>query len=488
MILYFADPDLNILGIASTDLSGTYVVIDDNKKEDVDTGVSTFEGKIIFENKDRKAIEQIVSAGNVILRYCPEEIKPASEASDAQSSTPEYTHNKFVINGFTDVFTIIESEIDTKYQTVYFYGEDGGLNLINNLVGTYSNENKDISTYVRATLYGTSFSLKNEIEDPDNKQLSLEWNSEQTIIERLQDIAAYFEFEFYFGFDILGMEIVNRWVTFVKERGRDTNQSVSINRRVDEIIIKKSIANLATALLPTGSDNLTLNGFNWDDGKGDFHTSGVYLMSEKARLKWGGATGHIYRTFSCDATTQLDLKNEALKELKKRIEPEVNYDVDVSDLPPGIGIGDRINVIDDNAELYVSGRILRITTSITQSIRQITLGEWRIKTSGLSSKVLELATSFKTISDEFGRFFIYSIQITSSGGNIFVDTLVETVLTAHVYSNGEEVPAAEIQNIGVIKWYDRRDMTTALGTGITYTITESDNIDSINIMARLEEE
>ena len=79
-----------------------------------------------------------------------------------------------------------------------------------------------------------------------------------------------------------------------------------------------------------------------------------------------------------------------------------------------------------------------------------------------------------------------SAEITSSGGTLFIDTTVATTLTAHIYANGTELNTTQIADIGVIRWYNTDDMTTPLGTGQTYTITQAMDISAINIIARLE--
>ena len=404
MILYFADRDLNIIGNASTQLTSTYILTDDIKKEDVDAGVSSFEGKIIFAEEDRINVERLVRTGNVIFRYDPADYQSGYIADKTSRSSSVPITKRFVINAFRDVFTVVEVEIDTQEHTLYFYAEDAGLDLLNDIVGAYSNTDKTITTYVNATLEDTGFVLKNDISDEDAKTLSLGWSGSETIIARLQSIAEAFDYEFSFGFDIVGMSIAKRWVSFEKERGTDTNIPVRINGHVDNILVKQSIANLATALMPVGDDGLTLDGYNWSDEEGNYHTAGSYLVSEKALSEWGrstfnnaSASGHIYRVFNCDATTQVDLKDKALEELKKRVQPEINYDVDIAYLPEGVGIGDRIVVVDDNAELYISGRILKLDTSITQNYRKVTLGEWKTKAAGISAKVQELASAFSKL-------------------------------------------------------------------------------------------
>lgn len=454
MILYFMDRSKHILGNASTVLGGTYIVIEDTKKEDVDAGVSSFEGRIFFQEADRLNIVELVKGGNIILRYDGDEYKRNDTINQDDQTSTQIAQNHFKINGFKDVFTIIETEVDERSQTIYFYAEDGGLDLLNDLVGSLSGTNKGIEYYVNATIENTGFTLKNHISDPDHQILSLNWDKSQTVIERLQDIAGYFNYEFSFGFDIVGMSIVSQWIDFVKERGTNTEQILAINRRLNNILTKESIANLATAILPVGADNLTLDGFSYDDGEGDIHTSGLYLVSDKALSDWGryafnnsSNAGHIYRSFSCNATTQQDLFTQALIELKKRIKPEINYDVDISELPDGVGIGDRVNIVDDNAELYISGRILKLETSVVSNTRKATLGEYLIRNSGISDRVKTLAAQAalaqekaddaKAIADNtyiYDHDYTITTPQTRSGSSNKI-----AHFTAHVYRGGVEV-------------------------------------------------
>ena len=75
----------------------------------------------------------------------------------------------------------------------------------------------------------------------------------------------------------------------------------------------------------------------------------------------------------------------------------------------------------------------------------------------------------------------YELTITSSNGDNFATTLINTVLTANVLCRGEHMTAEQIAEDGlVVNWYADN---TLLGTGITYTVT---NQTAVNITARLE--
>lgn len=64
-----------------------------------------------------------------------------------------------------------------------------------------------------------------------------------------------------------------------------------------------------------------------------------------------------------------------------------------------------------------------------------------------------------------------SIIVTSSNGTLFQDSAVFTILTAHVFQNGRELSEAEISELGTIKWYKNR-ILSSVGSGLSLTINE----------------
>ena len=149
---------------------------------------------------------------------------------------------------------------------------------------------------------------------------------------------------------------------------------------------------------------MTLEGYTYDDG--NFYVDGTYLKSREALKIWSryswtkepnqaeNGSGHIVKLFSYDTLSQSELCAQALAELKKACEKEINYEVDINKLPDNIKVGDRINIIDDSGELYVSARILKLDVSVFNDEHKATLGEYLIRSSGISAKVEEMAAEF----------------------------------------------------------------------------------------------
>lgn len=393
MILYFADRKMNILGQASTELKGKEI-INDMLTEDVDSNISKFSCDILYDKSNRLDVRNMTNVGNFILSY-----NGGKKNEDG------------ILSGNSNFFTIIDSEEGAASQSAHIYAEDAGLDLINDLAPAFSNSTPlTAAEYIRYFVSGKGFTIRNNELTGIDKILS--WDSTSTVTARINEICSAFGCEVAYGFDIKGLEVVSKWIDIYKERGTDNGEVLAINRELSDIRVKKSIINLATAIYPTGSNNLTLDNYPGGYDDGDIYISGGYLLSRSALKKWArypweeDFTGHIYRTFSCDAETQDDLLRKSIAELKKVREPEINYEVDIADIPFDVAVGDRINIVDDAGEIYVSGRALKIETSVSSDSKVLTLGEYLIKNSGISDKVQQLADEFSKIAKD-RQFYIW---------------------------------------------------------------------------------
>jgi phage minor structural protein len=407
MILYFADKNFKILGTASTSLSGGYVITDDTKKEEVETGVATLDCTVAYTDDTRSDIESWCRAGNYVLAYYGKET-----AADMD-----------IVN----LFMITTTELSVLDHTVKFESEDSGLDLLNNLAKEYTGtEQMTASDYINKFLEKTGFRLRNNNVSALPKKL--EWTSTDTVTKRLADIAEKFEIELTYGFSVKGLTVSDRWVDIADETGRDTKINLYIDKEVNNITVKNTIENLATALYATGKDNLTLIGFTIPEADKDKYQIDPdgNLVSLEALTKWARVdysskdsfSGNLYQKFeSSDTASQADLYKLAKEKLDSISDIETNYEIDIADLPPGVGIGDRVNIVDDAGNTYISGRILELETSVTDGTKKATLGEYVIKDSGISELVENLASSFANLSKvrELYTWIAYADTIDGDG-------------------------------------------------------------------------
>lgn len=388
MIIYFADKKLNILGMASTKLSKGFKITDDSKVQAVDTGIATLGFKIVYTSENKALLEQMTTTGNQLL--CSRD-------------------------GKDEVYTIIDTVEDSKNQDIEVYAEDAGLDLLNEIAEPFTSaEAKPISWYIEKWTKDSGFEIGiNEISDRSRK---LSWDGEATVTERLASLSKQFDSEVSYSFDIKGLTVAHKYINIHKRRGKDVKEELRLNRDIDRIVVKKSISNLATALIVKGgtpegqNEPITLKGYVYDDG--DFYVDADgRLCSRTALAKWGRISEitsedglkktqtfkHITKTYSYDTVLQKTLCNHAIGKLKKIRDIEENYEIDINKLPENISIGDRINIIDETGKLYLSARLLKLEESIDDGMQKATLGEYLIQDSGIYQSIVDLANELKAL-------------------------------------------------------------------------------------------
>ena len=366
MIVYFSDRYLNILGKASTGLPQGYRIINDVKTEDVDSGVATFEFDLKYNEDTLSEARNMAYPGNYLMR----------SYDDAD-----------------EFYTIIDTEEDTSSNTIYVYAEDAGLDLLNDVYGEYTADKAyPISYYVEKYSKDSGFEI--HINEIPNLTRTLSWDTDSTASERLLSIASSFGAEIGYSFEIEGLDLKHRYINIYKQRGKDSGISLRLNREIDKIVLKRSIANLATGYkvlggTPEGADKpISLNGYTYDDG--NFYVSGTYLFCREANKIWsrryaeeGVNAGYICKMFNGTSTSQKTLCSQAIASLKKASQMEENYEVTLKKVPDGLQIGDTVYVIDNDGEMYLESRALKIEVRASERQYTVTLGEYLMRTSGI---------------------------------------------------------------------------------------------------------
>lgn len=411
MILYFTDRHMNVLGQASTHIPEGLRVSDDLKTEEVEAGVATLEFTLNYTEKTRKEASRYGAVGNYILRKNGEE---------------------------EEFYTIITSEENVFKQEVEIYAEDAGMDLLNETVGAYAADKAyPASYYVEKFSYDSGFEVGlNEVSNLNRK---LSWEGETTASERILSVATQFDAEVSYSFEIDRLRIRHKYINLHKKRGTDSGRELRINREINNIIVKSSVEDLATALSVTGGypeeseTPITLKGYKYDDG--DIYLSGSTLYSRSAVAKWsrylsekGSGTGHIVQSYTYDTTSKSELCNRAVSKLKKIYDAAVSYEVELAYLPDGIKIGDTVNIVDDTGELYLSARIMKLESSICNDEYTATLGEYKLKSSGISEKMESLASQFEKLAKNRTFYTWVVFADTETGGGISLKSAGKTYM------------------------------------------------------------
>lgn len=391
MIIYFADRAMNILGSASTGLPKGLMITDDKKTEEISEGVATFECNLDYDfvNSDEEQevdVKKLAAVGNFIL-------KQSADSSEVE------------------VYTIIDSTIDPIQKDASIYAEDAGLDLLNEVVGKYAADKAyNIAYYINKFAYDSGFEIG--INEVSNLTRKLSWDGETTATERLLSVATQFDnSEIEFSFKVENMAVTGKYINVYKNRGNDSGVTLTVGKEISGFRIKSSIADLATAYrctggTPEGSENpITLNGYKYDDG--DFYVEGSYVKSRKALEKWSryqikteknkNDVGHIVKSFTYDTTSKSELCNRAVSSLKKICDEAVTYEVELLYLPDEVKVGDTVSIVDDDDNIYLTARLLKLEMSESNDTKEAELGDYVRQGSGIDAKVMELAERFEKI-------------------------------------------------------------------------------------------
>ena len=391
MIIYFADRAMNILGSASTGLPKGLMITNDKKTEEISEGVAIFECNLDYnfvnpdEDEEQEVdVKKLAAVGNFIL-------KQGADSSEVE------------------VYMIIDSTIDPIQKDASIYAEDAGLDLLNEVVGKYAADKAyNIAYYINKFAYDSGFEIG--INEVSNLTRKLSWDGEDTATKRLLSVATQFDnAEIGFGFKVENMAVTGKYINVYKKRGNDSGVTLTIGKEVSGFRIKSSIADLATAYrctggTPEGSENpITLNGYKYDDG--DFYVEGSYVKSRKALEKWSryqikteknkNDVGHIVKSFTYDTTSKSELCNRAVSSLKKICDEAVTYEVELLYLPDGVKVGDTVSIVDDDDNIYLTARMLKLEMSESNDTKEAELGDYVRQGSGIDAKVMELAEQFQ---------------------------------------------------------------------------------------------
>lgn len=404
MIIYITDRRLNILGKASTiKLENTPVLIADAEIEEVSSGITTFSGTIIGEKSN-------VEVGNYIL-YADEDKRAR-------------------------YFTILTADSTRSDNSIDFYAEDAGLDLLNERYGPIiaGNQSFNIEWYIELVVGDSGFEI-GTVDDPTITK-SINWDDEKTVTERLIDICAVFNVEMYFSFKIQDMKITHKYINITKRRGTDSGVTLRYPKDISEIKVSKSILNLATALIATGgtpsgaNTPINLKGYIYDDGR-FYIDAGSGLLKDRESLRiWsrylsetGTGEGHIVSTFKYDTVSKPELVAKTIERLKVISEAEINYNITLNRVPENIRLGDTIRIVDSETSLLLSARVLKLTRNRSMGNSSVTLGNYLVLKNEVSLSLRELADRVAALRDGTDAVFGYltsdSVTLTAdANGNV----------------------------------------------------------------------
>lgn len=260
------------------------------------------------------------------------------------------------------VITEIEKDSDDRSVTAYASGEWIQLAKAG-IIPPQKLEGKTVMEMVDIALAGTKWQ-KGNLEYASFRSITIDEFIDPLFF--LKKIASLFELEIQYRAEVVGSQVVGRYVDMVKKRGRETGKEITLGKDLMGIKRIENSQNICTALLgflkKEGGEFITITEIN----------KGVpYLVDNDAFQRWNEKGQHKFGFYSpetenddMDAKRLMTLMNT---ELKKRVNSSVSYEVEAQSIGRVFGLahelineGDTIRIKDTGftPKLYLEARVI----------------------------------------------------------------------------------------------------------------------------------
>ena len=381
------------------DLAGGLFAYNDYFEQDLDTGIGTYEFTV--DKTGNSEIEKLVVGCYLMV----------TDGSKKRS------------------FEVMRIEEDKDSKNIY--AEDAGLDLLGEQVPPYqADKSYPITHYIEEFTFDSGWEIGiNEISSTTTRKL--EWKGTDTATKRLRQLVGRFNAEISYDFEIVHGKISKKLIHIHKKIGKDKKVRLEVGREASDVKRTVSIEKLATTIVATGANGITLKGAEYHEGNIISELNSIYLIDYDAVSKWkragyAPAGGGIVKRFESEAKTPQALMVEAVKKLKEWNHPEITYDVPINFVPEVI--------VDHNYEpsLIIEGRVASIKKSLaTQEVGEIRITNIVSKEDTINEKVKQLSTLVQERLFDFTEVpFIMNIH--STDGVVFQNSNISTKLIANV--------------------------------------------------------
>lgn len=271
---------------------------------------------------------------------------------------------KEVRDGRIVPYVITEIEKDSDDRSVIAYASGEWIQLAKaGIIPPQKLEGKTVIEMMDIALAGTKWQ-KGNLEYASFRSMTIDEFIDP--LSFLKKIASLFELEIQYRAEVVGSQIVGRYVDMVKKRGRETGKEITLGKDLLGIKRIENSQNICTALL----------GFVKKEGEGfititEINNGVPYLVDNDAFQRWNEKGNHKFGFYSpetenddMDAKRLMTLMNT---ELKKRVNTSVSYEVEAQSIGRVFGLahelineGDTIRIKDTGftPKLYLEARAI----------------------------------------------------------------------------------------------------------------------------------
>ncbi|PGU79130.1 hypothetical protein COD68_26535, partial [Bacillus cereus] len=277
---------------------------------------------------------------------------------------------KEVRDGRIVPYVITETEKDSNDRSVSAYASGEWIQLAKaGIITPQKVEGKTVNEFIDMALVGTKWK-RGRTEYAGFHTMTIDEFIDP--LKFLKDIASLFELEIQYRAEVVGSQIVSRYVDMVKKRGQETGKEVTLGKDLVGIKRVENSQNICTALL----------GFSKKEGDGfititDINDGIPYLVDSDAFQRWNERGQHKFGFYTPE--TEGDITPKRLMtlmktELAKRINSSISYDVQAQSIGRVFGLahelineGDTIRIKDTGftPKLYLEARAIAGDESFT---------------------------------------------------------------------------------------------------------------------------
>ncbi|EOO79293.1 phage minor structural protein, partial [Bacillus cereus BAG1O-1] len=259
------------------------------------------------------------------------------------------------------VITEIEKESDDRSVIAYASGEWVQLAKAG-IIPPQKLEGKTVIEMVDIALAGTKWK-KGNLEYTSFRSMTIDEFIDP--LSFLKKIASLFELEIQYRAEVVGSQVVGRYVDMVKKRGRETGKEVTLGKDLMGIKHIENSQNICTALVgfvkKEGDTIITVESIN---------NGFPYIVDNDAFQRWNERGQHKFGFYTPE--TEKDITPQRLMtlmntELKKRVNTSVSYEVEAQSIGRVFGLahelineGDTIRIKDTGftPKLYLEARAI----------------------------------------------------------------------------------------------------------------------------------
>ncbi|MED1508750.1 phage tail spike protein [Bacillus proteolyticus] len=290
---------------------------------------------------------------------------------------------KEVRDGRIVPYVITEAEKDSDDRSVIAYASGEWIQLAKaGIINPQKLEGKTVNELLDMALVGTKWK-RGETEYSGFHSMTIDEFIDP--LSFLKKIASLFELEIQYRAEVVGSQIVGRYVDMVKKRGRETGKEVTLGKDLMGIKRIENSQNICTALV----------GFVKKEGEGfitiaDINNGVPYLVDSDAFQRWNERGQHKFGFYTPE--TEQDITPQRLLTLmktehKKRINTSISYDVQAQSIGRVFGLahelineGDTLKIKDTGftPKLYLEARAIAGDESFTDPTQdKYTFGDYR---------------------------------------------------------------------------------------------------------------